>query len=451
MQVVLSTQVGQPFNSDLIDRDVHRLWSTGRFSDIRVEKSEDADGTNVVFNVVQAPRPKPAPPPQPAAGNHIHVKEVNFIGEPGIDSEQLRRTLRSLKVHRFWPVSPSYSTEAVDADLARLRSLYLMNGYFDAAVRLDHTDVQQNHAAITFFIRSGPRYETRQQVPQLCSSFLAQRRNAERHGILDFSAAVHVVPDSNAVDLVPEVHLGPSYHIGRIEFTGNHHYSDALVRRNLLLDEGQLLDEFKLRKSAGRINQAGLFEPITAANIAIHTKEGSDAADITIHLKECKRGAWNLSGPVGPASFAGPLDGTISSRLPPWGRGLLELSSYTVSLSMIAFAHPILPALSIVPKGTLVPVLALSRPFTPGEGWRSGFSIVPQLGWRASAIIYATTQIQQRLLPRLSYDREPDLPVTVDGPNGDGTMFCQAPGPRLVPLRIAASFSLRFAAVFTGL
>ena len=451
MKVDLSTQVGRPFNPDLIDRDVHRLWSTGRFSDIRVEKSEDSDGTNVVFNVVQAPRPKPAAPPQPAADNHIHIKKVNFIGEPGIDPEQLRRALRTLRARRFWPVAPSYSLEAVDADLARLRSLYLMKGYFEATVRVDHTDIQPKNAAITFFVRSGPHSETRQPIPQLCSSLLAQRRNAERHGVLDFSATVHVVPDSNAVNLAPEVHLGPSYHIGRIEFTGNHHYSDAFVRRNLLLDEGQLLDEVKLRKSAGRINQAGLFEPITAANIAIHTKEGSDIADISIHLKERKRGAWNLSGPVGPASFAGPLDGTISSHLPPWGRGLLELSSYTVSLTMIAFAHPILPAVSIVPKGTLIPVLALSRPFTPGEGWKSGFSIVPQLGWRASAIIYSTTQIQQRLLPLLSGDREPDLPVTVDGTNGEATLFCEAPRPHLMPLRIAASFTLRLAGTFTGL
>jgi hypothetical protein len=109
--------------------------------------------------------------------------------------------------------------------------------------------------------------------------------------------------------------------------------------------------------------------------------------------------------------------------------------------------------LSIVPKGTLIPVLALSRPFTPGEGWKSGFSIVPQLGWRAAALLYATSQIQHRLLPVLSGDRGlvAELPVTVEGPSRDGVMFCEPPAPRLMALRTAASFGVRLIGVFTGL
>src|SRR4029077_19553414 len=217
----------------------------------------------------------------------------------------------------------------------------------------------------------GPRYETSEPIPQVCSSLLAQRRDAERHGIIDFDATLHAQPidgRSNSVSLTNSIDHGPPYRIGRINFTGLRHYSDALVRANLLVDEGQWLDELQLRKSADRINQAEMFEPINANSIALHTNEKTGIADVTIHLKERKRGSWNLSGPVGPASFAGPLEGSISSRLPSWGRGLLELSSYTASLSLIAFSQPLVPVLSILPKGTLIPVLAFSRPFTPGEG-----------------------------------------------------------------------------------
>jgi outer membrane protein insertion porin family len=285
---------------------------------------------------------------------------------------------------------------------------------------------------------------------------LAQRRDAERQGILDFAATLQVqrtADSSNFVNLATTIDHGPPYRIGRIEFTGNHHYSDSMVRSNLLIDEGQLLDELLLRKSADRINQAELFEPITSTSIGIHTNETTGIADITIHLKERKRGSWNFSGPVGPASFGGPLNASISSRLPSWGRGLLELSSYTASFSLIAFANPLIPVLSILPKGSLIPVLALSRPFTPGEGWKSGFSIVPQLGWQASAMLYATTQVQKRLLPLLAGDRGlvAELPVKVEGPNTEGTMFCEPPAPRLMPLRTTASFGVRFLGLLTGL
>jgi hypothetical protein len=464
LKVNLATQVGQPYDADAIDKDVHKLWSTGRFGDIRVEKEDQPDGTDVVFNVVEAARPKPQKPQ--IEDRQERVKTVNFIGDPGIDPEQLRRALRALKARRLIPRFPglwpgwrwfaSYSPEAVESDLGRLRSFYLSKGYFDASVRVDSTELHQKDAEVTFFIRSGPRYETSEPIPQVCSSLLAQRRDAERQGILDFAATLHVQrPEdtSNFANLSTTIDRGPSYRVGRIDFTGNTHYSDSMIRSNLLLDEGQLLDELLLRKSADRINQIEAFEPITATSIAIHTNQATGIADVTIHLKERKRGSWNLSGPVGPASFAGPLSASISSRLPPWGQGLFELSTYLASVTVLAFSNPLLPVMSIFPKGPLIPVLALSRPFNPGEGWKSGFSIVPQLGWRGAALIYATSQVQHRLLPLLAGDRGliPELPVTVEGPNAEGTMFCEPPAPRLMPLRTAASLSLRFLGVLTGL
>src|ERR1700687_1236409 len=95
LKVNLTTQVGQPFNADAIDKDVHQLWSTGRFGDIRVETGQQPDGTDVIFNVVEAPRPElhKAPPED----QHLRVKTVNFAGDPGIDPAQLRRALRALK------------------------------------------------------------------------------------------------------------------------------------------------------------------------------------------------------------------------------------------------------------------------------------------------------------------------------------------------------------------
>jgi hypothetical protein len=464
LKVNLKTQVGQPYNADAIDSDVHKLWSTGRFGDIRVETAPLPDGTDVIFDVVEAPRPKLQK--AQAEDRHERVKAVNFIGDPGIDPEQLRRALRALKARRIiprfpglwtgWRLSPAYSPEGVESDLGRLRSFYLLKGYFDATVRVDSTELHAKAAEVTFFVRSGPYYETSEPIPQVCSSLLAQRRDAERQGILDFVATLHLGRPgdrSNFMNLNTTIDHGLSYRVGRINFTGNIHYSDAMVRSNLLLDEGELLDELVLRKSADRINRAEIFEPITPESIAIHTNQTTGIADITIHLKERKRGSWNFSGPVGPASLAGPLDASISSRLPPWGRGLLELSTYTASVTLIAFSNPLLPALSIFPKGPLIPVLALSRPFMPGEGWKSGFSIVPQLGWQGAALIYATSQIQHRLLPLLSGDRGliPDLPVTVQGPDTEGTMFCELPAPRLMPLRNAASLGLRFMGALTGL
>jgi hypothetical protein len=124
---------------------------------------------------------------------------------------------------------------------------------------------------------------------------------------------------------------------------------------------------------------------------------------------------------------------------------LLELSTYTASVSMFAFADPLLPLLAVDPRRRLLPVLALQRPFSPAEGWKSGFSLAPQLGWRASGLSYSITQAQQRLLPLLSGNRglTPELQVAVQAPGGDGVIFCEPPPPRFDHARIAAAVGLR--------
>ncbi len=54
LQVNLTTQVGQPYNGDSIEKDVRELWRTGRFEDIRVETTQDTGGIAVVFRVLES-------------------------------------------------------------------------------------------------------------------------------------------------------------------------------------------------------------------------------------------------------------------------------------------------------------------------------------------------------------------------------------------------------------
>jgi hypothetical protein len=239
--------------------------------------------------------------------------------------------------------------------------------------------------------------------------------------------------------------------LGRITFTGNRRYSDANIRRNLVLDEGDWLNRRLLRMSIARLNQTLQFEPLDGNSIATHPHPKTGEADIEIRLTERNRRAWSISGPLGTMSFAGPLQASISSRLPPWGRGAFELSTYAASLSLLAFSHPLLPLLSVTSKRHFLPILALERPFTPGEGWRSGFVIAPQMGWRFPAMSYAAAQFQHRLLPVLTGGRglETELPVIVERPQGDATLLCTPPKPRLFALRMAVAMLVQFPGALT--
>jgi outer membrane protein assembly factor BamA len=541
--VALATQLGHPYDALVIEKDVRKLWSTGRFDDIRVESKQEADGTALVFRVRELPqlqlheirvepssfglhpkigegtpmnllrahqiameaqtrlnaegyidarvnetlvpvsRQKVDVRLTVRAGHPVDVKAVQFKGDLGLDIHQLRSTLQAARIRRLfppipglwagWRLFPAYNPQALDTDLAHIRSLYLSKSYFDARVHLDDVEIHGKAAKITILVESGPQYRIREWtasgghaaaaransgIPALCSCLLDARRAAERDGVLDFSTALDVqrveseLGASPVADLRAQVEEGFPYRVGRIEFTGNHRYSDSAVRRNMVLNEGQPLDRMLLRKSIARLNRSAWFDPIGETGVDIQRDPATRTANVTLALTERKNRAWSISGPVGPLSVTGPLQASLSSRLPAWGRGLFEFSTYTASISLVAFAHPILPLLSVASQSPILPILALQRPFTPGEGWRSGFILAPQLGWQRELLGYATTQIEQRLLFRLAGDRAlgEELPVTVARPQGEIVLSCTPPKPRFSNLRLGSAMGLHLLGVLSS-
>jgi len=332
----------------------------------------------------------------------------------------------------------------VDSDLARLRSAYLARGYYDARIWADEPSMRGKDAGVRIQIEAGQHYSGAPDPRALCSSLFAERRAAERVGVLDFTPRLAVRLADGVAHVDTQIDRGVPYRVGRIEFRGNYRTPDATLRRNLLLEEARPLDGYLLRRSIARLNRTGLVEPINMKRVVLRTDPQSGVANVIIGLEEAKRGSWNLSGPVGLPSVAGPLEARLSARLPAWGRGPFELSTWAVSLGAAAFFHPILPVLGM-PKGLILPVLAVRRPFLPGEGWTSGITIAPQLGWKSTVFGYAVAQFQERTLSRLAGDRGliPDLAVQVETPHGEGTMFCEAPKPRLWMMRSAASLAIR--------
>ena len=159
------------------------------------------------------------------AGERIRVADVKIDGDDGTG----REALQALKAR--WLRRPAYSHAAVQTDIARVQSEYVKRGFVDAVVRLDHTNIIDNKAFITLAVRPGRRFAVQED---LCKCLHKERRAAEASGVVDFSARASV-DESGA--LLATTHRGRSFTIRRIEFEGNHKFSDASIRRNLLLNE----------------------------------------------------------------------------------------------------------------------------------------------------------------------------------------------------------------------
>jgi len=547
--VKLETQAGAQLDPELLTKDVRALWNTGRYSDVEVERKDTPLGADITFRLKPAPEVRlrqfsfdpdgdrlpfriepgakvdgpsaaalaaklrenlvkdghagaqvsttivPAGPGEAdvianvETGPRQVVREVEFSGDLGIAESELRGALHATRVRRIlpkiWKLRPPYSDEAVQSDIARLRSLYISKGYLDAKVRLDHVE----HGAggkdtITIYVKAGPKFAVRSSQlvnndkntvrplgltgafsgRDLCGCLLSERRAAEKEGRLDFNVNLRaddapppdVMTDETIpekwVDVTAEITAGPQYHIGRIEFRGNTVHNDSTIRRVMTMNEGDLLDSTKLRQSIARINQLGLFQTLDGKQVYVIRDPKTRTADVRVNLKEGPRGHWFLSGPVGPASAGGPLQAAVEARLPGWGHGVLETSTYFISFSLMSFVNPLSTLLPLGSKtGALVPMVFLRRPFLPGQSWLSGFVLSPQLSWQDMLVGYGASQARNRLKMLIAPGPpQPDLTAAFErGIGGNdpveaGALLCHPPRSRWYWFRVAGGIAVDF-------
>ncbi len=268
------------------------------------------------------------------------------------------------------------------------------------------------------------RFTGASAVDALCKCLLDLRRSAEAHGRLDFTAEVESAGSGETVDLTARIWVGSAHAVGRINFVGHSRINDSTLRRAMTIYERDLLDVGQLRRSLARINDIGVFEPLTLADITVASRADGVTADLTIPLRERKRRWWSVSGPIFPG--IGTLRASLASRLPPWGRDLFEATTYFVSLNVAGFATPF---------------LALERPLMPGQELLSGFSISPALSTRAMLMHYGRTHVAHRIGAMLDdhWNGPLKVPVASAAPQKAEPLICVPPKARLWWLRRGAA------------
>ena len=274
------------------------------------------------------------------------------------------------------------------------------------------------------------RFSGLSAMDELCACLIDARRSAEAQGHLDFTAEVESVGTGGQLELTARISEGSAYAIGRIDFTGHSGIDDSSLRRTLTVYERDLLDVGQLRRSLARINDFGVFEPLTLADIRVVHRDDGVTTDLTILLRERKRRRWSVSGPVFPG--IGSLRASVASRLPPWGRGIFEATTYFISLNVAGFAEPF---------------LALERPVIPGQELLSGFAVSPALSPRAMLMHYGRTHLAHGIRAILDGEAHPPLgvPVTSAGRLQDEPLVCVPPKPRLWWLRRGAAAAVNVA------
>ncbi len=264
-------------------------------------------------------------------GPEVSVRRIQFIGNDHISDDDILAFMRTHPTgfFSFLSSNDTFKREFFDEDVLRLQALYYDRGYLNVQVNPPRVELtpDRQQIDITVPIREGPRFKigrlrvvemnedgsevdplggrrvVREKISAQPGDWFSRTKLTEgiegitRH-YRDASFAKATVepetelePDRRIVNITVVIRRGPPCHVERIEIQGNEKTRDRVIRREILLIEGEKYSQTKLDDSKARITALGYFESV---NMSEADGKESDGLVITFEVKERATGTFQV-------------------------------------------------------------------------------------------------------------------------------------------------------------
>lgn len=321
------------FTRSRVQADVQRIMDiyrrSGRFS------------ASVVPKVIRLPQNRVDLVFEITEGDLTEIRNISFVGNKHFSDSELRDVIQTKESAwwRFLSSNDTYDPDRLTFDRELLRRFYLAHGYADFRVVSSVAELTPDNKAfyITFTVDEGERYkfgkiEITSSLRDLKVKDLRQQLtinagewyNADgvQSSISNLTDAVGVLGYA-FVDIRPQIHRdrkgrtinvnfviqeGPRVYVDRINISGNVRTLDRVIRREMLLVEGDAFNSSKLRRSRQRIRNLGFFDKVDIEN-----KAGSTPDKTNIEVKVKEKSTGEISFGAGYSTTTGIL-GEISLR-----------------------------------------------------------------------------------------------------------------------------------------
>jgi outer membrane protein insertion porin family len=288
-------------------------------------------------------------------GPVVKVGNIRFTGNQHLSSMYLRRAMKNLK-----PVGIPYSiifedlfartydSSKLEEDSERVRQAYRDKGYANAAVEEPKTQIRDQGGLnwFTFRPNKGKRIDILMPVEEggryrlgtitftgnkaitntralratfnikdgdwfnatLVSKGLDNLKKAYgQAGYINFGAIPKLTYDDQkrTASLDIDIDEGKPFYVSRIEFQGNTITRDRVIRRELLLEEGQVYNSQLWEYSLLRLNQLEYFNPLKVdQDSEAHQNPEAGTVDLLLKVQEKGKNSIGLNGGVSGLSGA---------------------------------------------------------------------------------------------------------------------------------------------------
>ena len=258
-------------------------------------------------------------------GEETKVRRLEFVGNEAFDDGKLKRVVGTQEYSwwRFFNRNDNYDPDRLEYDKELLRRYYLSNGFADVrVVSADAVLAEDGEGfTITYTVEEGQRYKVADVAvnvgeAQLDSDDLAAKVRTSVGDYYDATRVDRTVenltleaarqgfvfarvnPDiqrneaDGTLNITYNLVEGPRIYIDRIDIVGNTRTEDQVIRRQLLLYEGDAYNRVVVERARRRLTALDFFDKID-----FREEEGSapDRIVLIVEVQEKSTGSINFS------------------------------------------------------------------------------------------------------------------------------------------------------------
>lgn len=256
----------------------------------------------------------------------VKVKKVSFLGNKAFKDEEIKSILQTQEDSLFSFLSGSGNFKEVNFqnDIERLKYFYRMKGYLQINIGTPEITVSEDKkwVFITMKLTEGPQFsinkisfqgemlfpesDLREKLTlkenenyseeslRKDIQLLTEMYQDEGYAFANVIRNLNVVPGENKVDVEFSFEKGKIAYFGRFKIKGNSKSRDKVIRRELLIREGQKFNGTALRQSKENVQRLGFFEPESIIFNTVSPKDKEDVLDVEIAVKEKNTGQISL-------------------------------------------------------------------------------------------------------------------------------------------------------------
>jgi outer membrane protein insertion porin family len=252
------------------------------------------------------------------------VRGINFLGNTAFSDSDLRGVMVT-KTSRWWRLFSSndnYDPNRLDYDQSELQSFYTNRGYYDFRVvsAVAELSPSQEDFLITLTVDEGEQYNfgeitVQTESERLNSEFLRRllplqegdlyesdrieqsvdaltyAAGSAGYAFVDIRPTYSANPETRTVDVTFNVREGERVYVDRIDIVGNTRTIDPVIRREMMLVEGDAFNRTLIERSRNNLRALGFFE-----NVEITEVQGDepDRSVVTVQVTEQPTGELSV-------------------------------------------------------------------------------------------------------------------------------------------------------------